>query len=122
YIASHWDVSHLETVPEHLTKVRGGLDVINLPDAANVLRQCLAYIQANLIPTQEQPAWNELDALADAITSIDYYLERLTDDEEGTGTELIQIAQNSVAMLGFPVAETTLDTAVEEALHVETIS
>src|SRR5699024_8760002 len=115
YIASHWDVAHLEAVPEHLTKVRGGLDVINLPDAANVLRQCLAYIQAHLIPSQEQPEWSELDALADAITSIDYYLKRLSDDEEGTGTELIQIAQNSVALLGFPVAE----SAAEEEITLD---
>src|SRR5699024_11383888 len=98
---------------------RGGLDVINLPAAANVLRQCLAYIQAHLIPSQEQPEWNELDALADAITSIDYYLERLIDDEEGTGTELIQIAQNSVAMLGFPVAETAPTEVVESEPSVE---
>lgn len=113
YIASHWDVTYLEKVPTHLTNVRGGLELILQIDAANVLRQCLAYIQTQLMPSEdqsEQPEWGELDALADAITSIDYYLERLADDEVGTGTELIDIAQNSVAMLGFPVSQLTQQT------------
>lgn len=122
YIASHWDVTHLKDVPEHLTNVRGGLEVIGLADAANVLRQCLAYIQAHLIPSQEQPQWNELDALADAITSIDYYLERLTDDEEGTGNELIHIAEKSVAMLGFPVEALSASVSSTESKLPEPVT
>lgn len=119
YIASHWDVTYLEKVPTHLTNVRGGLELILQADAANVLRQCLAYIQTKLMPSgglSEQPEWGELDALADAITSIDYYLERLADDEVGTGTELIDIAQNSVAMLGFPVSQLAHTEDAQEAL------
>lgn len=121
YIASHWNAAHLKEVPEHLTRVRGGLEVIGLTQAAQVLRQCLAYIEDELIPKEEQPQWNELDALADAITSLDYYLERLSDDEEGTGTELIDIAQRSVAKLGFPIAAQAEDVATEpEATPAET--
>src|SRR5690625_4753962 len=62
--------------------------------------------------SQEQPERKELDGYAVTITSIDYYLERLIDDEEGTGTELIQIAQNSVALLGLPVAESAAEEEV----------
>lgn len=46
----------------------------------------------------------QLDTLADAITSIEYYLERLAEgisDNE----DILRIAEESLASLGFPVGQ-----------------
>src|SRR5690606_23496021 len=45
--------------------------------------------------------WKELDTLADAITSIEYYLERLGDRFPGD-EDILAIAEEAVAALGYP--------------------
>ncbi len=103
FIASQWQKSHLADVPDKLTAVRGGLGMILLPRPAAVLRQCVIYINEKLLPEEsEKPDWRSMDTLADAITSVEYYLERITDDPE-SGDEMLDLARNSVGMLGYPI-------------------
>lgn len=105
FIASQWQKSHLADVPEKLTAVRGGLGMILLPRPAAVLRECVSYINEKLLPEDsEKPDWRSMDTLADAITSVEYYLERITDDPE-SGDEMLDLARNSVGMLGYPIAD-----------------
>lgn len=105
FIASQWQKAHLASVPDKLTAVRGGLGMILLPRPAAVLRQCVRYINENLLPEEaEGPDWRSMDTLADAITSVEYYLERITDDPE-SGDEMLDMARNSVGMLGYPIAD-----------------
>ena len=105
FIASQWQKSHLADVPGKLTAVRGGLAMILLPRPAAVLRQCVIYINEKLLPEEsEKPDWRSMDTLADAITSVEYYLERITDDPE-SGDEMLDLARNSVGMLGYAIAD-----------------
>lgn len=105
FIASQWQKSHLADVPDKLTSVRGGLGMILLPRPAAVLRQCVLYINEKLLPEEsEKPDWRSMDTLADAITSVEYYLERITDDPE-SGDDMLDLARNSVGMLGYPIAD-----------------
>ena len=39
YIASQWDRTHLQAVPETLREIRGGLEIMPLPRPARILRQ-----------------------------------------------------------------------------------
>lgn len=105
FIASQWQKSHLADVPDKLTSVRGGLGMIQLPRPAAVLRQCVRYINEKLLPEEsEKPDWRSMDTLADAITSVEYYLERITDDPE-SGDDMLDLARNSVGMLGYPIED-----------------
>ncbi len=80
FIASQWNHEHLARVPELLTQVRGGLAMIPLERAATLLETCNRYIQEQLLARKAVPDWQSLDTLADAITSVEYYLERLSED------------------------------------------
>src|SRR5690606_1915565 len=103
FIASQWDQSHLTDVPGRLSAVRGGLDLIGLNRPAQILRQCVHYIGEKLLGDDvEKPQWRSMDTLADAITSVEYYLERLSDDPE-TSDDILDIARNSVGQLGFEI-------------------
>lgn len=105
FIASQWDRGHLTDVPGKLSAVRGGLEIILLLRPASILRQCVLYIEDKLLPDGvEKPDWRSMDTLADAITSVEYYLERLTDDPE-TSDDILDIARNSVAQLGYQIAD-----------------
>jgi len=105
FIASQWQKSHLADVPEKLSAVRGGLGMILLPRPAAVLRQCVVYITEKLLSEEsERPEWRSMDTLADAITSVEYYLERISDDPE-SGDEMLDLARKSVGMLGYPILD-----------------
>jgi chemosensory pili system protein ChpA (sensor histidine kinase/response regulator) len=104
FIASHWDHQHLKTVPDRLNAVRGGLEVVQLDRPADILRQCVRFIEEQLMAEQSKPDWRSMDTLADAITSVEYYLERLSDDPE-TRDDILGLARASVSDLGYPLPE-----------------
>ncbi|WP_339515687.1 Hpt domain-containing protein [Pseudomonas sp. RL_15y_Pfl2_60] len=105
FIASQWNHDHLARVPELLTQVRGGLAMIPLERAAQLLNACNRYIQEQLLARKAVPNWQSLDTLADAITSVEYYLERLGDDHASQGNLILDVAEESLESLGYPLQE-----------------
>ncbi|OWK49321.1 Chemotaxis protein CheA [Pseudomonas oleovorans subsp. oleovorans] len=105
FIASQWNHEHLARVPELLTQVRGGLAMIPLQRAADLLNACNRYIQEQLLARQAVPNWQSLDTLADAITSVEYYLERLAEDHGTQGDLILDVAEESLEALGYPLKE-----------------
>ena len=105
FIASQWNHEHLARVPELLTQVRGGLAMIPLARAADLLQACNRYIQEQLLVRKAVPNWQNLDTLADAITSVEYYLERLSEDHAAQGDLILDVAEESLVSLGYPLTE-----------------
>lgn len=105
FIASQWNHEHLARVPELLTQARGGLAMIPLPRAAALLGACNRYILEQLLARKAVPNWQSLDTLADAITSVEYYLERLSEDHASQGDLILDVAEESLAALGYPLQE-----------------
>src|SRR5690606_9745302 len=105
FIASQWNHEHLARVPELLTQVRGGLAMIPLQRAADLLNACNRYIQEQLLARKAVPNWQSLDTLADAITSVEYYLERLAEDRGAQGDLILDVAEESLEALGYPLKE-----------------
>ncbi|MDQ7987869.1 Hpt domain-containing protein [Pseudomonas sp. G34] len=116
FIASQWNHDHLARVPELLTQVRGGLAMIPLERAAALLNACNRYIQEQLLARKAVPNWQNLDTLADAITSVEYYLERLSEDHATQGDLILDVAEESLGALGYPLQEkpSILDAPAEE--------
>ena len=101
YIDADWDRQQLQALPALLTQVRGALSMIPLSRAASLIETCNHFIREHLLLEPGQPGWQELDSLADVITSIEYYLERLSDDPEAPDEQLLDVAEKSLASLGF---------------------
>ncbi|WP_226665505.1 Hpt domain-containing protein [Microbulbifer aggregans] len=110
YIASHWDAGHLTSVPKRLQEVCGGLDMVGYRRAGEIVTACRNYIEERLINAGEQPDWKLLDTLADAVTSVEYYLERRADGIEDADM-LLALAEDSVAALGYSVSGSDTDGA-----------
>ncbi|WP_407297854.1 Hpt domain-containing protein [Stutzerimonas zhaodongensis] len=112
FIASQWNHQHLARVPELLTQSRGGLVMVPLARAAALLDACNRYIQEQLLAKQAIPDWQSLDTLADAITSVEYYLERLSEDCSSQGDLILDVAEESLQALGYPLStEPSADVA-----------
>ncbi|MCY1270916.1 Sensor histidine kinase RcsC [compost metagenome] len=101
FIASQWNHDYLARVPELLTQVRGGLSMIAQERAATLLEACNRYIQEQLLARRAVPDWSSLDTLADAITGVEYYLERLAEDQGTQGDLILDVAEESLVSLGY---------------------
>lgn len=100
YIASQWNPTHLESIPELIDTVRGSLSILTLARPAEVLAGASRYVSERLLAGQHRPDWQEMDTLADVITSVEYYLERIANDTHG-GDSILDIAERGLAKLGF---------------------
>jgi len=119
FIASQWDTREIEHVPGLLHSIRGGLSLIPLDRVASMLASAERYISDVLLDGKQVPDWKQLDILADAVTSIEYYLERLAEGI-GENDSILRVAEDSLASLGFPVGAEP--TWTETTAHEETVA
>lgn len=75
YFESEGDKMHLINVPNSLNLVRGGLWFLDQHRAAEQVAACAQYIQEQMLDATSMPTEQKLDILADALTSLEYYLE-----------------------------------------------
>lgn len=103
YLESSRDLLHLANVPATLQSVAGGLSFLGIVRGAAVLQASARYIDARMLGSEEQPSLADMETLADAISSIDYFLESL-EANKPIGDGILEIAEESIAELGFPVS------------------
>ena len=95
YVSSQWDVRHLQQAPAELDSMAGALHMIPLEEAAEATARCRNYLLLELMDGHV-PSWPELDRLADALSGIDYYLERLASDNPGGAEDVLDVVQRSL--------------------------
>jgi len=103
YISSQWDANRLDNIEALLKDIRGGLEMIPLPRPAAVIDSCARFIVDTLRQPGYEPEWKTLESLADAMASVEYYLERLSGDLSEDAESLLEIAEDSVESLGYAV-------------------
>ncbi|MDT8383593.1 MAG: Hpt domain-containing protein [Gammaproteobacteria bacterium] len=112
----------IKDAPAKLAQIQGALAVMNLTRASRLLGAANAYIREDVIAAQTKPNPEQLDTLADAITSIEYYLEAI---REGRGQPegVLAVAEISVEQLGHPVESVSdiinVDTLAEAETEIE---
>lgn len=104
YLESGGDRLHLANVPVSLQAVRGGLWFLGQERAAALVGACGDYIQQQMLDAGAMPSEQMLEVLADALTSLEYYLEGGAGMRRGFQDGVLDLAANSVRALGLPVA------------------
>ena len=102
YIESGNDRMHLLNVPATLETVRGGLIFLGMTRAADIIRNASRFIRESMLEQQTTPDPQQLEVLADALTSIEFYLESAERSSVGTG-DVLTVAEDSLAELGYGV-------------------
>ncbi|OWB28766.1 Hpt domain-containing protein [Xanthomonas oryzae] len=100
FIETNWDHAHLANVPHLLGEVGGALRILELPQAADYLEGVRRYVDLELIGKQRVPSGRQLDTLADAMASLEYYLEALRERRPGR-EEILDITRNSLETLRY---------------------
>jgi hypothetical protein len=103
FAESNYDKGHIANISATLDSVRGGMFVLGLPRAANVIAGCLQFINESLLES-EQPAaiQHMMETFADAIISLEYYLDNVKADKTAD-TDVLRIAEESLEALGYKV-------------------
>src|SRR5690554_3199700 len=119
FIASQWDAREIDHVPGLLHSIRGGLSLVPLDRVSDMLASAERYVTDVLLSNKQVPDWKQLDTLADAVTSIEYYLERLADGISDNDA-ILRVAEDSLASLGFPVGQEPTWSLTEETEEATT--
>ena len=99
FVESDYDKLHLANLPATLHSIWGGLQMVDDPGAAHVLERVSASIQERLLDAREAPETQVLEALADALTSLEYYIESIGKREE-SNEDLLRLAESSLDDVG----------------------
>lgn len=101
YLEAAGDRMHLANVPFSLQAVRGGLWFLGQERAAVLVGACADYIQTQMLDAEQMPAEARLEVLADALSSLEYYLEA---DTGLAQPSVLDLATESVRALGQEIA------------------
>jgi len=99
YISSQWNAEKLAELPVLLNTVRGGLSMLDLSRPAQILARLSEFVTKHLLKDEYRPSWSEMDTLADIISSVEYYLERLANHHQNNN--LLDVAAQSLEKLGY---------------------
>ena len=103
FVESNYDKGHIHNIVGTLDSVRGGMFVLGLPRAAKVLAGCMRFVEEDLLQNDQHPSVQHLlETFADAIISLEYYLDSLKLDKNAD-TSVLQIAEESLQALGYKV-------------------
>ena len=88
----------LQGIPATLDQIRGSLAILDLQRAAQLLDRCTRYVRTELLEKRIIPEEDALNAFADAVSSIEYYLESLA-GKWGHPETILDIAEKSLHTL-----------------------
>ena len=100
YLESGGDKLHLANLPMILHGVQGGLLFIEQLRAADLVDKCSEYIRQHMLEAPQMPSEQMLDTLADALTSLEYYLEGGAILRNEHRSNVLDLAEESVVALG----------------------
>src|SRR5690606_8408112 len=113
FVETSWQHEQLSDVPRLLDEVAGALRMMELAQPADYLIAVSRYTEHELIARQRVPNGRQLDTLADALASLEYYLEALR-EQRGNRDEILDIARGSLEALGYwplpELAKQVIDT------------
>lgn len=114
-------VAALQPLPDRIREIQASLRFLQLDRMVGVLESVRQYIRQRLLGQSGMPAQNELDRMADAIVSVEFYLEAIQQGR-GNPVSMLDNAEACVATLGFPVGRAYTDDAPEPTADKQAVS
>lgn len=120
FIETGWDHQQLQAVPRLLREVGGALRMLELPEANACLGALRSHVRDALLRQRRVPDARQLDHLADALSSLEYYLEAVR-DQRPRHDDILEISRGSLEALGaWPPPADAFDDEVEAEASTET--
>jgi hypothetical protein len=97
YMDSEGDRLHLSNVVATLVGVRGALIFLNSEQAATIVSRIIVFIQRELLEKGTLIDPDQLELFADALSSLEFYLEGLLSSSENL--DILKLAVHSLNVL-----------------------
>lgn len=105
YLGSQHNQAFLARLLPLIKSIQGGLAIIPLTRVAELIGRCSRHIQSQWLEKNVKPSLDELEALADTLSSIEYYLEQLSGGASLHSEKTLDITQESLNKLDASIAE-----------------
>lgn len=99
YLESNGDKLYLAAVPVALSGASGGLCFLERPQLAEFIQVCARFISENMLEVEQMPEAESLQVLADALTGVEYMLERGINALSQDGRSVLALTQESIKQL-----------------------
>ena len=104
FVENKFDATILAGVPDILHSSWGAVSFLNINRAAALIQQSARFITEKLLNNDARTVEiSQLHTLADALASIDYYLESF-EDKKPVNESVLDIAEESLVELGYQIA------------------
>jgi hypothetical protein len=99
FMESGGDIMHLANVNATLNGVQGGLTFLGSHDAAEIVQHCINFLEQKMMAGEGINLDQEkLEALADALSSLEFYLESLLSEQE-PDPQVLKVANEAAEIL-----------------------
>ncbi|MDR3389170.1 MAG: Hpt domain-containing protein [Rudaea sp.] len=100
FVESPWDHARVEPIPRLLEEISGALRMLNLGEPAQLMNGIVRFVEVELLRHRRVPTVEQMDKLADALASIEYYMEA-TREQRGGREKILDVTRQSLAALGY---------------------
>lgn len=97
------DKLHLANITQALIGVKGALIFLNENQCAQIISMAMRFLNERVLPSDQPADEARLEVLADVLTSIEYYIETVSQSDV-SATDILSLAIKSIAQLGYKVA------------------
>jgi chemosensory pili system protein ChpA (sensor histidine kinase/response regulator) len=113
FIESGWQHDKAESIPRLFDEIGGAMRMVQLDEASQLLAAMAKFIDVEVLLRKRVPTADQMDRLADAVASVEYYLEA-THAQRAGREKILDVTKESLEDLGYwPIPE-------DEALAAET--
>jgi len=119
FIDAPMDYDQLDIVPGLFETTRGGMRMMGLDHAAELVAAASEYITSDLMARKKEPTQQDLDNIADVISSIEYYLEAVRENRPNQEA-ILSVTSQSLKNLGYSPDSAISDKPVNNELIAET--
>ena len=114
FIEAGWDHAQLHDVPRLLDEVSGAMQLLEQARSARQLHALSVFTQIELVKLQRVPDATQMDRLADALASLEYYLEALR-DHRPQRDRILELAEHGLVALGYWPIPAAAEQAIADA-------
>jgi chemosensory pili system protein ChpA (sensor histidine kinase/response regulator) len=100
FIESGWHHEKAESIPRLFDEIGGAMRMVQLDEASNLLAAMARFIDVEVLKRKRVPTAEQMDRLADAVASIEYYLEA-THAQRAGREKILDVTRESLEALGY---------------------
>ncbi|HET7777411.1 MAG TPA: Hpt domain-containing protein, partial [Rudaea sp.] len=100
FIESPWDHAKVEQIPRLLEEISGALRMLDLTEPAGLMTAIVRFVEVELLHHRRVPTVEQMDKLADALASIEYFMEA-TREQRGGRDHILDVTRSSLESLGY---------------------